>query len=417
MSLSLFIARRLFFDNSDAGRQLSRPAVRIALAGIAIGIAVMTVSLSVVSGFKHEVAGKVVGFGSHVQVLSLTQNSDHEIMPVLTNDSLLRIVKSFSDVAHVQAFATKLGMLKTDDDFFGLTFKGLSADYDTAFLHQSLVDGRLPRLDCGEESSGELLISRRTAKLLRLAVESRVFAYFMSGESMRARRFRVCGIFETNMSEYDTSYAMTDIHTVQKLRGWAPDESSGYEVTLRDFSRVYDVTFSMAAKINKHYDRNGVTYGVFSIKELAPHTFSWLAVLDMNVVMIIVLMICVSIFTVVSGLLIIMLERINMIGVLKALGATNFSIRRIFMHFALMLVGKGLLAGNVIGLLLCYAQQTLHLIRLDASIYYLSYVPIEINYLHILLLNVGTILITSVVIFGSAYLVGISKPAQTMRWD
>ena len=417
MNLSLFIARRIYADNSEGGKKLSRPAVRIALAGIAIGIAVMIISLSVVSGFKREVAGKVTGFGSHIQVLSLTQTTGHEMLPVLTNDSLLRIVKGFKQVDHVQAFATKLGILKTDEDFCGLTFKGLSADYDTAFLHQSLVAGRLPRIDDEGESSGELLISNRTARMLHLGEGSKVFAYFLSGESMRARRFTVCGIFETNMSEYDASYAMTDIHTVRRLNGWEADMSSGYEVTIKDFDQLRDVTFSMAGKINKGYDRNGVTYGVFSIKEMAPHTFSWLSVLDMNVVMIIILMICVSIFTVVSGLLIIMLERINMIGILKALGATNFSVRKVFMNFAVMLVGKGLLIGNVAGLLLCYLQQWFHPVKLDASVYYLSYVPVEINYLYILLINLGTILITSLVIFGSSYLVSISKPAKTMRWD
>ena len=310
----------------------------------------------------------------------------------------------------------KRWILKTEEDFCGITFKGLSQEYDTAFLHESLIAGTMPRLNDGE-SSNELLISNKIARMLHLQVGSKVFAYFVSNESMRARRFKVCGIFETNMSEYDTSFAMTDIHTVRKLNNWDDDMSSGYEITIKDFSQLRDVTFQMAAKINKGLDRNGVTYGVFSIKELAPHTFSWLAVLDMNVVMIIILMICVSVFTVVSGLLIIMLERINMIGILKALGATNFSIRKVFMNFAIMLVGKGLIIGNIAGLLLCYVQNFFHLVRLDASIYYLSYVPVEINYLYILLINLGTILITSLVIFGSSYLVSISKPAKTMRWD
>lgn len=376
----------------------------------------MIISLSVVFGFKREVAGKVIGFGSHIQLLSLTQSYEREMLPVLTNDSLLRIVKKFKEVDHVQAFATKMGILKTEEDFCGITFKGLSQEYDTAFLHESLIAGTMPRLNDGE-SSNELLISNKIARMLHLQVGSKVFAYFVSNESMRARRFKVCGIFETNMSEYDTSFAMTDIHTVRKLNNWDDDMSSGYEITIKDFSQLRDVTFQMAAKINKGLDRNGVTYGVFSIKELAPHTFSWLAVLDMNVVMIIILMICVSVFTVVSGLLIIMLERINMIGILKALGATNFSIRKVFMNFAIMLVGKGLIIGNIAGLLLCYVQNFFHLVRLDASIYYLSYVPVEINYLYILLINLGTILITSLVIFGSSYLVSISKPAKTMRWD
>ena len=416
MTFELFIARRIYSDNSEGEKRFSRPAVRIALAGIAIGIAVMIISLSVVFGFKREVAGKVIGFGSHIQLLSLTQSYEREMLPVLTNDSLLRIVKKFKEVDHVQAFATKMGILKTEEDFCGITFKGLSQEYDTAFLHESLIAGTMPRLN-DRESSNELLISNKIARMLHLQVGSKVFAYFVSNESMRARRFKVCGIFETNMSEYDTSFAMTDIHTVRKLNNWDDDMSSGYEITIKDFSQLRDVTFRMAAKINKGLDRNGVTSGVFSIKELAPHTFSWLAVLDMNVVMIIILMICVSVFTVVSGLLIIMLERINMIGILKALGATNFSIRKVFMNFAIMLVGKGLIIGNIAGLLLCYVQNFFHPVRLDASIYYLSYVPVEINYLYILLINLGTILITSLVIFGSSYLVSISKPAKTMRWD
>ena len=416
MNFELFIARRIYSDNSEGEKRFSRPAVRIALAGIAIGIAVMIISLSVVYGFKREVAGKVVGFGSHVQVLSLTQTYEREMLPVLTNDSLLQIVKQFKDVEHIQAYATKMGILKTDEDFCGITFKGLEQNYDTTFLHASLVEGRMPALD-GDASAGELLISRKTARTLHLHVGSKVFAYFVSKESMRARRFKVCGIFETNMSEYDNSYAMTDIHTVRRLNNWDENMSSGYEITIRDFSRVRDVTFQMAAKINKGHDRQGATYGVFSIKELAPHTFSWLDVLDMNVVMIIVLMICVSVFTVVSGLLIIMLERINMIGILKALGATNFSVRKVFMNFAVMLVGKGLLIGNVAGLLLCYVQHFFHLVKLDASIYYLSYVPVELNFLHILLVNLGTLLVTSLVIFGSSYLVSISKPAKSMKWD
>lgn len=416
MSFALFIARKIYADDSDDGKRFSRPAVRIAVAGIAIGIAVMIISLSVVLGFKKEVSDKVVGFGSHIQVLSLTQSYDREMLPVLTNDSLRHIVESFDDVEHIQAFATKLGILKTNEDFCGLTFKGLSADYDTTFLHQSLLQGCMPTLS-ENESSNELLISNKTAKTLHLHVGDKVFAYFFSNESMRARRFMVCGIFETNMSEYDNAYAMTDIHTVRRLNGWDDDMSSGYELTIKDFTKLRDVTFSMAEKINKGLDRNGVTYGVFSIKELAPHTFSWLAVLDMNVVMIIILMICVSVFTVVSGLLIIMLERINMIGILKALGATNFSVRKVFMNFAVMLVGKGLIIGNVVGLLLCYLQKIAHPVKLDASIYYLSYVPVELNYLYILLINVGTILISFLVIFGSSYLVSISNPAKTMRWD
>ena len=374
----------------------------------------MIVSLSVVLGFKQEVANKVTGFGSHIQVLSLTYTHEREMLPVLTNDSLLGVVRSFDEVDHVQEYALKMGMLKTDEDFCGITFKGISADYDTTFLHQCLLSGRMPKED---SEVNELIISQKTAQALRLNVGDRVFAYFISSDNMRARRFTVCGIFLTNMTEYDSSYAITDIGTVRKLNGWEADMSSGYEITIKDFDHLNEVTLAMAKQINNRPDRNGVVYGVYSIKELAPHTFSWLAVLDMNVVMIIVLMICVSVFTVVSGLLIIMLDKISLIGILKSLGATNFSIRRVFMNFAVMLVGKGLLIGNAIGLLLCFVQKYFHIVSLDASIYYISYVPIELNWLYILIINIITIIITSIVIFGSSFLVSISKPTKTMRWE
>lgn len=414
MNFELFIAQKLYSDDTEGGKKYSRPAVRIALAGIAIGIAVMIVSLSVVLGFKSEVSNKVTGFGSHIQLLSLTYDHNRQMLPVQTGDSLLKIVRSFPEVDHVQRFALKMGLLKTNSDFCGFTLKGLSAEYDTTFLASSLVEGSLPRPD---STNNQLLISRRVANQLQLKVGDRVFAYFLSSQSMKARRFRICGIFQTNMSEYDSSYAMTDMRTVQRLNGWETTESSGYEITIHDFSKLSDVTLSMAQKINNHQDSKGVVYGVYSIRELAPHTFSWLSVLDMNVVMIIILMICVSVFTVVSGLLIIMLDKINMIGIFKALGATNFSIRRVFANFAILLVGKGLIIGNIVGFLLSYLQQFFHIVRLDASVYYISYVPIQINYLYILIINIITIIITSMVIFGSSHLISISNPSKTMRYE
>ena len=375
----------------------------------------MIISLSVVLGFKREVANKVTGFASHVQLLSLSYDSNRQMLPVITGDSLLSVVRSFPDVDHVQSFALKMGLLKTSSDFCGITFKGLPADYDTTFLHQSLVSGSMPRPSA--DGIPQLLLSQTTARKLQLRQGDRVFAYFLSNESMRARRFTICGIFQTNMTEYDSNYAITDLATVQRLNGWSADETSGYEITVRDFSRVNDVAFDMALSINNRPDHRGVSYGVFSIRELAPHTFSWLAVLDMNVVMIIILMICVSIFTIVSGLLIIMLDKINMIGTLKSLGATDFTIRRIFISFSVMLVGKGLIIGNVAGLLLCYLQHWFHLVSLDASVYYISYVPIQLNYPYILLLNLLTILIISLVIIGSSHLISVSNPTKTMRYE
>lgn len=415
MSYELFIAKRIYADKTEDGKRFSRPAIRIAMLGVAIGLAVMIISLGVVFGFKHEVSSKVIGFGSHIQVISLTQNQNYEVMPVLTNDTLIGKVKKVRGVDHIQRFATRIGILKTDDDFCGLTFKGIGEEYDTTFFSNCLVEGEIPHFS-EKESSNKILLSRKVATNLNVKVGDRIFAYFMGEESMRARRMTIAGIFATNMNDYDMNYAITDIHTVRKLNGWDDEMSSGLEITVKDFEQVEPITDKLQF-IHKQNDRNGVMYGVFSIKELAAHTFSWLSVLDMNVLMILVLMILVSAFTVVSGLLIIMLERINMIGTLKVLGSTNKSIRRIFINFSIMLVGKGLLFGNIAGLLLCWIQQQFKVVSLDASVYYIDSVPIQFNWIMIVAVNVLTLLISSVVIWGSSHLISIGKPASTMRFE
>ena len=385
------------------------------MLGVAIGVAVMLISLAVVLGFKHEVSSKVIGFGSHIQVLSLTQNQNYEMMPVLTNDTLIRKVKKVQGVGRIQKFATKIGILKTEEDFRGLTFKGVGEDYDLSFFQSCLTSGKMPKFSA-KEASNEILLSQKVAGDLGVKVDDKIFAYFMGEESMRARRFKVAGIFATNMNDYDKNYVITDIYTVRKLNGWDEEMSSGLEVTVNDFDRVEELTNKLQF-IHKDTDRNGVTYGVFSIKDIAAHTFAWLSVLDMNVVMILVLMILVSAFTVVSGLLIIMLERINMIGTLKVLGATNVSVRKIFIQFSVMLVGQGLLWGNVIGLLLCWIQQKFHLISLDATVYYIDSVPIQFNWWLILAINVATLLISTLVIWGSSHLISIGKPSETIRYE
>ena len=415
MSFELFIAKRIYADKAEDGERFSRPAIRIAMLGVAIGVAVMLISLAVVLGFKHEVSSKVIGFGSHIQVLSLTQNQNYEMMPVLTNDTLIRKVKKVQGVGRIQKFATKIGILKTEEDFRGLTFKGVGEDYDLSFFQSCLTSGKMPKFSA-KEASNEILLSQKVAGDLGVKVDEKIFAYFMGEESMRARRFKVAGIFATNMNDYDKNYVITDIYTVRKLNGWDEEMSSGLEVTVNDFDRVEELTNKLQF-IHKDTDRNGVTYGVFSIKDIAAHTFAWLSVLDMNVVMILVLMILVSAFTVVSGLLIIMLERINMIGTLKVLGATNVSVRKIFIQFSVMLVGQGLLWGNVIGLLLCWIQQKFHLISLDATVYYIDSVPIQFNWWLILAINVATLLISTFVIWGSSHLISIGKPSETIRYE
>lgn len=415
MSFEFFIAKRIYADQSADGERFSRPAIRVALLGVAIGLAVMLISLAVVLGFKREVSSKVIGFGSHIQVVSITQNQRYEMLPVLTNDSLVKTIEGIRGIKHVQKFANKLGILKTDDDFCGLNFKGIGEDYDKSFLESCLVQGEMPSFSAGE-ASNEIVISQKVASDLGVKVGDKIFAYFMGEENMRARRLTIAGVFETHMADYDENLAVTDIYTVRRLNGWEKEQSSGLEITVHDFEQVDELTRTLHF-LHRNTDRNGVTYGVFSIKEIAENTFAWLAVLDMNVMMILVLMMLVSAFTVVSGLLIIMLERINMIGTLKVLGATNASVRKVFNRFSIMLVGRGLLWGNAVGLLLCILQQHFKIVSLDASVYYIDAVPIAFDWLLILLVNIITILVSIAVISGSSHLISIGKPSETIRFE
>lgn len=415
MSLSDFIARRLYSDKESRNR-VSRPAVLIAMLGICVGVVIMVMSIAVAYGFKREVTAKVVGFGSDVQVLSLTQDQNYRLLPVVTGDSLRRVVMSVGGIRAVDEFATVIGMIKTDENFEAVQFKGYGEGYDMSFFRRYLQEGNVPELS-GKESKNQLLISRTIADDLRLKVGDKVFTYFVGDGNMRARRFTVSGIYQTNLTDYDRNVVVTDIYTIRKLNGWKDDESSGYQVSVTDFSQVDEVTERLVSVINHNYDRNCCTYGAFSIKELVPSIFSWLGVLDMNVIMILVLMLCVSVFTIMSGLLIVMLERINMVGVLKALGATNFTVRKIFMHFTIRVVGEGVLIGNVVALGLLALQYFLHLVRLDASVYYIDFVPVQFEWLMFMGVDVVTMVISAIVIFGSSFFMSLGKPAETIRFE
>lgn len=415
MSFKSFIAHRIYADKSEDGERFSRPAVRIAMLGVMMGVAVMLISLAVVLGFKEQITSKVMGFGCHIQAVSLTQNQYREMLPLTTDKAMIESVRRVEGVKHVQPFAYKLGVLKTEDDFCGVNFKGVGNDYDMSFLQSCLVEGEIPSFK-SDTPSNELLISRRVATDLGLEVGDKVFAYFMGEEAMRARRFTVAGLFTTNMDDYDKNTVITDIYTVRKLNHWEADQSTGLEVSVSDVDDIERTTDCLQF-LHRQPQPDGIVCGVFSIKELAAHTFAWLSVLDINVVMILILMILVSAFTVVSGLLIIMLERINMIGTLKVLGATNSMVRGIFVHFCTMLVGRGILYGNLLGFAICFLQKYCHVISLDPSVYYIDSVPIAFDWVLIVTINLITFLISLLVIWGSSHLIGLGKPAQTMRYE
>ena len=415
MNLPLFIARRIYNVNGDKV-EVSKTAIRIATAGIAIGLAVMIVSVCVVFGFKHAVSAKVIGFGSHIQVANFMTLQTSESYPIQLTDSLIKVLKNTQGVEHVQRFATKQGVLKTDSDFLGVVFKGVGPDFDSTFIHQNLMEGSIPSFS-DTKSSNKILLSMSMAKKLKLKTGDRIFAYFIDHAGVRVRRFTIAGIYQTNLAQYDDITCFMDLYTAVKLNGWEKDQVSGAEITVKDFNKVDETEAIFINRLNRTVDQYGETYSSKTIRDISPQIFSWLDLLDLNVWIILALMIAVAGVTMISGLLIIILERVTMIGVLKAMGAKNVMIRHTFLWFAVFIITRGLLIGNIIGIGLVLLQKYTGLVGLDPQTYYVTTVPVEINIPVLLLLNVATLLISVVVLIAPSYLISHIHPAKSMRYE
>lgn len=415
MNLPLFIARKIYSSKGDR-RKVSRPAIRIATIGIAIGLAVMIITVSVVLGFKHTIRDKVAGFGSHIQVVNFLTMQSTDPYPVCIDDSMMSVLGKIDGIKHAERYALTQGILKTDSDFLGLSFKGVGPEYDTSFLKENLKEGECPVFS-DEKSGNKILISRMTADKLKLKTGDRVFAYFVSESDVRARRFTVSGIYETNMTQFDKSICFTDLCTVTKLNGWDGGLCTGAELIVDDFSRLNATAVNVIEKVNRTPDNAGNTFTSQTIYEAYPQIFSWLELLDINVWIILALMICVAGFTMISGLLIIILERTQMIGILKALGAKNRTVRHTFLWFAVFIIGRGMILGNIFGLGLVVLQMYTGIVRLDPSTYYVSTAPMEIDVPIVAALNVATLLISIFVLIAPSYLISHIHPAKSMRYE
>ena len=435
MSLSFDIARRLY-STPDKTKKVSNPAIKIAMAGIAIGIAVMVISVAVVFGFKHTIKDKVVGFGSHITVGNFLSMHGFEQAPVVMGDSMLKVIQNIEGVESVSPYALTQGILKTDDDFLGVQLKGLDKSYNANFLKQNIVEGKLPsflannekndkstnqQIDKSDEetegSKKELLISKKQADKLQVKAGDRIFAYFIKGENVRARRFTITGIYQTNISAFDDFVCFTDLKTTQKLNEYKADETDGAEVIVKDFTKLEEVAERFVMKINRTADRNEETYSSRTVLDTYPGIFQWLDVLDLNVWIILGLMVAVAGFTMISGLLIIILERTSMIGLLKALGMRNSAVRHTFIWLAMLIVCKGLLIGNVLAFALMYLQKFTGIIKLDPSVYFVSEVPLEINLPVILLINLATLFICTLILILPSMLVSHISLAKVMRYE
>lgn len=415
MNFSFFIAHKLYKDKG--GRQhVSRPAITIATAGVAIGLVVMLLSVFVVLGFKHTIRDKVIGFGSHIQVTNFMTQMSSDQAPIAMNDSMIKVIGGIEGVKHVERFAYKQGILKTDTDFLGVMFEGVAQEYDTTFIHQNMVAGSIPKFS-DSQSGNHILISQNIADKLKVNAGDRIFAYFIDENGVRMRRFTIQGIYQTNLSQYDQVMCFADLYTTVKLNAWQPDQVSGAAITVNDFKQLDEVESRFVEKINRTEDRYGETYATQTIRDINPQIFSWLDLLDMNVWIILVLMVSVAGVTMISGLLIIILERTTMIGVLKALGTRNKTIRHIFLWFAAFIIGRALLISNAIALGMALLQQWTGIIKLDPATYYVSTVPVEINIPLLIILNVATLLISLFVLIAPSYLISHIHPAKSMRYE
>ena len=400
------IASRLYFSEEGKART-SRPAVRVALGGIIIGVVVMIVAICVVVGFKQEVQRKVAGFGSHIQVVNFDNNATYELQPVDISDSLINKLQGLHHVKKVSTFASKPGILKTDSAFQGIIFKG--TDYWDYFA-DNLVVGSLPA------SANEVIISTVLASQLHLTVGDQILCYFVQ-ESLRVRKLYISGLYNTCMSEMDRMFVLGDIALVRQLNHWKDSQASGIEVLVEDLKYLHEVADRVYFATANRLDEAGNAFYTQTLEQLNPQIFGWLDLLDMNVIIIILLMLCVSGFSIITGLIILILESVNLIGTLKALGANNQFVRRIFIYEAILLVGKGMVFGNIIGLGLVALQHFTRIIPLDAATYYVSYVPMAFPWGWLIILNLGVLAISWLVLLAPSAIVSQISPAKVMHFE
>ncbi len=409
------MARRLYSEGSG-DKRVSRSAIVIATSGVALGLAIMIISISVVLGFKSSVRDKVTGLGGHIQIVNYLSLYNFESAPIQLTDSLLGTVGSVEGVRHVMPFCQKTGMLKTDNAFQGVVFRGVDESYDLTYLRSVLVEGDLQEPFSHGEDTKRLVISSYLANQLGLRVGSRVYSYFFDG-NLRARRFTVQAIYATNLSEHDRNLVFCDFQTAHQLLGYETDQASGAEVLINSFDSLSVVSRRVSSLVNHRQDSYGAYYTTATITDLFPNIFSWLQLLDLNVVVILVLMLAVACFTTVSGLLILVLERTQFIGTMKALGATNRSLRALFIYYALLVILRGIVIGDALGILLCLAQRHWGIVRLDPSTYYVDRVPILMDWPLTLGVSIAVLVVSVLVLVLPSYVVSHIQPAKSIRFE
>ncbi len=395
------------------------PAVHIATAGVAVGLAVMILSVCLVKGFQGEVAAKLAGFASHIEVLDLNSQTDADNHPITADAALMDVVKKTTQAETVQRVSVKIGVMKTHDDFSGIMLKGIGKEYDKKFIRSCMVEGKFPDFGNNADAINQIVLSHQIAEMLHLKVGDKVYVYFFTN-TIKQRRFEIAGIYETHLQQFDKNFVWTDLQTINQLNDWGEEQCSLLEVKLQNFDDLEERTAKLGDAVTAYKHTHQITnLSVMSIRD-NPRTrpvLSWLELLDLNVMVILVIMLCVAGVTMISGLLILILERTTTIGVLKALGASNRRIRRIFLVYAGHILVRGMVIGNVFAFLLALLQSQFHLVRLDPATYYVDAVPLAYDPAWLIGINLATLLITLLTLVLPAFIVSVVQPAKTIRFD
>lgn len=405
MNLGLFIANRI---SLKAERTFSKLIVRIAIVGIMLGLGVMLLSLAIVKGFKAEIREKVRGFNGDIQYIKYDLNSSYENSPFNLRSVILQQTKAYKGIEHVAPFATKPGIIKANDEVEGVILKGVDGNYNWDYFNKILIAGKTINFSDSVAASKQIIISELLAKRLNLKVGDDFLMYFVQ-ESLRKRKFEIVGIYNTGVEEVDKTYLIGDISLIRKLNNWQSGEVGGYEIRIKDFSQLEPNAYELNSILPPQIK-------TVSVKDNYPIIFDWLSLLDVNAQVILVLMLVVAVINMISALLIMILERTNMIGLLKALGESNWGIRKIFLYNAIYLVGFGMLLGNIFGLGLGFFQQQTQFFKLDEASYYMKFIPVEFNLADILLINLGTLIVCLLVLLIPSILVTKISPVKAIAF-
>lgn len=414
MKAEFFIAKRITFSRGT-NRNFSAPIVNISVAGIALGLAVMIISMAVVTGFRNEVSSKVTGFSADIQISNFDANNSFETQPINSNEVPIDSIRQLDGVVHIQPYIVKSGIIKTQDNIQAIALKGIDSEYDWSFLHSHIVAGDTFAI-VDTVKSNRIFLSSYIANLLHLGVGDKLSVYFVQ-DPPRVRPFIISGLFKTSIEDFDHVFAFVDMRHLQKVNDWQSDQITGFEITIDDFSRLDELSDSIFFIAGNNFTQGGANVKVTNIKERYPQIFDWLNLQDMNVWVILALMLAVAGFNMISGLLILILEKTNMIGMLKAIGYNNWNIQKIFLIQSFFLITKGLAWGNIIGIGLCLLQQQFAIIPLDEASYYMSTVPINMQIAHIVALNIGTLAITMLIMLLPSLLISHISPAKAIKFN